>query len=289
MSSFFNSPNFKNLLDNLTSNQSGQLSPIVDLYKNPFREKEREHIEAILARLPNHSYVCDIERRLLSTTNYLGAWYELMVYDWLYELEKTPIVQPLAPDGRTKPDFFIKANGTLIFIDVASVQGSKKDENVGEIYNSVRVWWPEDENTAIFKTMRERLLNKIGKHRSITKEAYVICLGLETPWIDSGAVKTCFIGTESFDPVSGRLRQKLDGEIFEKEENDFFLVKHLNISALLVARHSGVSEEEGYKLVFELIQNPYARIRIHDTEFGEIRRFVVVSESDSYFEMGWQY
>lgn len=287
MASLFDSPNFKNLLSSLASSQSEQIPPVIDLYRNPLRKKERNHIEAILSRLPDGSYARAIEKRLLSlnAANHYGAWHELMVYDWLSDLKKNPSVQPLAPDGKSKPDFQIESNGLSIFIDVASVQESRKDGNVGKNYGRPRGWWPG--GTATFATMRERLIDKMGQHASITDAAYVVALCLESCMIDMSQVKTCFLGGEIV--VSRTLRHDLNGEIFERDGDNSFLVKHSNVSGVLVANHSGISEDEGYKLVFGLIQNPYSHHKIHELEFGEIRRFVGVSESDGRTQMVWRY
>lgn len=283
----FDSPKFKRLLK-ASSTAPGNQAPIIDLCSNPARQKERQHIEAILCRLPNRSFAHDIQDRLLSvdTGNYLGAWNELMVYDWLYGMNMRPVPQPPAPDGRSKLDFLVETDSLRIYIDVASVQEARKDKPLGRVYGSARVWWPED--AATFATMRERLIDKMGQHPTITEAAYVVCLCLESRAIDIDEVKTCFLGTESVDVATGMVHPDMNGEIFEIRNDSSCLAKYRSVSALLVAKHSGVSVEDGYRLVFGLIQNPYANIRVHDAEFGELRRYVIVSESEGGLRMAWR-
>lgn len=269
MPSLFDSPKFKQLLGSHLTDGSGQPSPIIDLYKNPTRKKEREHIEAIIRQLPKSSYMQEIESRLLSPEmdKFLGAWHELMVFDWLLGLGKQITLQPPIPGS--KPEFRYESDGLPVFIEVAVVQESKKDKVAGRSYGTVRVWWPEATET--FKTMMERLIDKMGQHRGINDAAYVICLCLESRLIDIGEVKTCFLGGESVDIVSEQLYQNFDGMIFENQDNLPLLVKYRNVSALLVAKHSGVSVDDGYKLTFGLIQNPYSNMPISPDEFGPLR------------------
>jgi hypothetical protein len=285
ISSIFDSEAFQNLISSLQLNSAEQEPLVVDLYKNPFRQKEHEHIQAILDHLPDRSYKREIGQRLISpnAASHLDAWHELMVYDWLSGLGKELTLQPKIPGS--KPEFYLESNGLPLFIEVAVVQESRKDIGAGTNFGSVRFWWPEA--TESFKTMMGRLINKMGQHRGIISAAYVICLCLESHLIDIGEVKTAFLGGESVDVVSGEVRSTLDGLIFENQGDMQLFVKYKNVSALLVARHSGVSPQEGYKLTFGLIQNPYANIPIPQTEFGPLRRFVVVSETEGHFFMKW--
>lgn len=285
MSSLFDSPNFIRLLDSYSSDELEQLPPVIDLYKNPLRQKEREHLETVFARLPEGSYKREIQNRFLlpePISAHLGAWYELMVYDWLDGLGKNPILQPSIPNSKSKPDFLVESDGLQIFIEVTVVQESRKDRDVGRR----RGWWPAA--TATFETMRESLIKKMGQHPGIPPQsAYVMCLCLENRLIWPDEVRTCFLGSESVVLKSRELRPEYDGEIFEKHD-DMLLVKHRNVSALLVARRSGASIDEGYELVFELIQNPYAFTPIPETEFGPLRRYIAISETETRkFVMKW--
>jgi hypothetical protein len=208
-----------------------------------------------------------------------------MVYDWLLKQGKNPSPQPLAPDGKSKPDFIFTLNDKSVYIDVASVQESKKDEELDEGEAFI-----QNEKRSSFATMRERLIDKAGRHKSISNVGgiYIICLGLESPFIDSEDVKTCFIGNDSYNIPSGKLRAAINGEIFEQESNGSFLVKYKNVSAILVAKRN-YSLEDTNKLTFEFIQNPYAINEISPTEFGEISRFVVLTKTEEYFKMVWQH
>ncbi len=280
--SLFDSPKFKQLLDSYLSSGSEQPPPIVDLYMKPFRVKEREHIEVILGQLNNHSYARRIESRLLLTPEYLGAWHELMVFDWLSGLGKQLALQP-SIEG-SKPEFFYESNGLPIFIEVAAVQESLNDNDVGKTIGGVKIWAPEATET--FKKLNGVLTHKAGQHSSIKKAAYVICLCLESRLIDIGEVKTYFLGGEAVD-MAGELHPRLDGLVFESQDNLQLPKKYKNVSALLVAKHSRNSAEEGYKLVFGLIQNPYATNPISPNEFGALTRYVIVSETQEHIQMKW--
>ncbi len=276
MKSLFELDNFKSLL----KKDLRVPSPIVDLYRTSYRKEERDHIDAIINKLQNThpTYAREIINRLLVDSEYLGAWYELMVYDWLSEQSKNPLPQPVAPDGKSKPDFLFDSFGKKVYIDVASVQESSRDK---AIYDSPNFWQPEA--TSTFATMRERLLDKMGKHSSISSvgASYIICLGLESPLIYTEDVKTCFLGNGSLNLSSNKLHSAINGEIFEKEKSGAFLVKNKNVSGLLVAKHNWGSKNDGYRLVFGFIQNPFAYVGFQADEFDTISKFVVIAKTGS--------
>jgi len=251
-------------------------------------KKEQKYIDAIIKNLENNhpNYADAIKKRMQVETEHLGLWYELMVYDWLWKQRKNPFPQPNAPDGKSKPDFVFPSNDKKIYIDVASVQESEKDK---EFYERQDFW--SSESTASFATMRERLLDKAGRHKSIanTGDAYVICLGLESPLINIEDVKTCFIGNDSYNVSLGKLQSAINGEIFERENSASFLVKYKNVSAILVGKRNYSLNEDENKLEFGLIQNPYAITEIQPVEFSNILRFVVIVKKEKYFQMGWQH
>lgn len=280
MNSLFDLPEFKRLLNSPAVHEPEQMPPVVDLYINPLRPKEREHIDAIFARLPKSSYKKEITDRLLSQNlgDYLGAWYELMVYDWLDGLGKEPALQPSMPNGKSRPEFVIESNGLQIFIEVTVVQQAQRDRDVGG------VWWPAA--TSTFEKIGDKLREKSGQHQIPQGSAYVICLGLESRLIRSGEVKTYFIGGECVGK-SGELYPNLDGEIFEIHTDMPPLVKYPHVSGLLVARPNTATIEDGYRLIFRYIQNPYALASIPETEFGPLRRYVVVSETETHRTMKW--
>ena len=62
----------------------------------------------------------------------------------------------------------------------------------------------------------------------------------------------------------------LDGEIFEIHTDMPPLVKLRHVSGLLVAQPNRVTIEDGYRLIFRYIQNPYALVRIPETEFDPL-------------------
>ena len=171
MSSLFDFPEFKSLLGSSAVHEPEQMPPVVHLYLDPLRRKEREHIEAIFARLPKGSYKKEITDRLLSQNlgDYLGAWYELMVYDWLDKLGKEPALQPSIPNGKSRPEFMIKSSGLQIFIEVTVVQEARRDRDEGG------VWWPAATRT--FKKIGDKLREKSRQHQIPQGSAYVICLG----------------------------------------------------------------------------------------------------------------
>jgi hypothetical protein len=282
MGSIFDVPRFAELLDGSSQNQAEGL-PAVDLYRNGSRRKEREYIEAVFARLPEGSYKSDLQRRFLSpnTSDYLGAWYELMVYDWLDGLGKNPVLQPLLSTGKSKPDFEIRSDELQSLIEVTVVQQSSNDSHI----DRGRVWWPAA--IATFETMRNSLIRKIGQHSIPPGMAYVICLCLETDLIDIEQVKTCFLGGESAAVATRELLPRLDGEVFENHPGMPLLVKHRDVSALLVARRNRTTVDDGFRLLFGLVQNPYAHVRIPDTEFGNLRRYTVIAETETRLTMGW--
>ena len=280
MDSLFDLPEFKKLLDSPPLDRSRQVPRAVDLCSNPLRRKEREHIEAIFGRLPDSSYKREVQNRLLSQDlgNHLGAWYELMVYDWLDGLGKATTLQPSIADAKSTPEFLVESDGLQVFIEVTVLQEAHGDTDVGD------VWWTEATDT--FRKIGDKLREKSGQHAIPPGSAYVICLGIESRLIELGDVKTYFIGGESVGK-SGDLYPNLNGEIFEIHDNMPLLVKHRDVSALLVARRNRASIEDGYKLVFGLIQNPFALTPIPETEFGQLRRYVVVSETQTHHTMKW--
>jgi hypothetical protein len=281
MTSIFDMPRFAKLLNDPLQNQAEEI-PAIELYRNRLRQKEREYIEAVFARLPEGSYKNDVQHRFLlpGISNHLGAWYELMVYDWLDRLDKNPIPEPSQPIGESKPDFKIESSDRLsILIEVTVVQQSNKDDHIGS------TWWPAA--TATFETMRGALIRKMGQHQIPPDMAYVICLCFETNLIDIGEVKTCFLGGESVIIATGELVPNLDGEIFENHPGMPLLSKHQDVSALLVARRNRATIDDGFKLIFGLIQNPYANIHIPDTEFGNLTRYAAVAKTETHFTMKW--
>lgn len=283
MSSIFDLPDFQRLLTNYSPDQQAQIPPAVELYNDPYRQREREDIERIFANLPVNSYKREIQDRLLlgDTPNHLGAWYELFVYDWLAGLSKNPIPQPTLAGAKSRPDFLIESNRLQIFIEVAVVQESRADKDVRQR----GPWWPAA--IATFRTMRERLIDKMGQHPGIPQNAaYLICLCLNSFLIDLGEVKTCLLGGEAININTGELVPLLDGDIFEVHGNELF-VKYTHVSGVLVARCNRSTLEDGYKLVFGYVQNPYADISIPTNEFGDIRRHVIVSRNDTHFSMKW--
>ena len=75
--------------------------------------------------------------------------------------------------------------------------------------------------------------------------------------------------------------------IFENQPGYPLLVKHRDVSALLVAKRNEQAIENGYKPIFGLIQNPYALNPIAQDEFENIQKYVIFSETESNFEMKW--
>ena len=168
-----------------------------------------------------------------------------MVYDWLWKLGKNPLPQPIIPEG-SKPDFVYTTGNKKIYIDVASVQESKKDTELSENQN----FWPS-QSTSSFATMRERFIDKAGRHKSIANagNAYVICLGLESSFINVEDVKTCFIGNVAYNIPSGQIKAAMDGEIFETEDSGALLIKYKNVSAILVAQRHYSARKDINKLI----------------------------------------
>jgi hypothetical protein len=285
MASIFNLPTFQSSLPNYSTTSSREALPLViSLLFDPLRQTERDHIEDIYHNLPNQQYKHEIQKRFLSldASNHLGAWYELMVYDWLQKSGNNPITQPSLIGARSKPDFLIQSNSGHIYVEVAVVQESALDEEL-----RTRGSWATAA-TATFRTMRERLIDKMGQHPGIPEGIpYVVCLCLHTFMIDLGEVKTCLLGGESFNVATGELHPMYDGEIFEQNEDELF-VKYQKVSAVLAARSNRSSAENGYKLVFGWVQNPYTSATIQTDEFGDIRRYVIVSRSDTQVDMKWQ-
>src|SRR5262249_3138809 len=204
MSSIFDLPAFQRFTMTTPADEQDQVPPAVALYNDLYRQRERDDIERIFASLPVNSYTPEIQRRLLSEdiSNHLGAWYELMVYDWLATLSKNPIPQPTLATSKSKPDFLVESNGLQIFIEVAVVKESQADRNFvsgGTV------------TTATFRTMRERLIDKMGQHPGIpSNAAYIICLCLNSFLIDLGEVKTCLLGGEAVNINTGELVPLLD-------------------------------------------------------------------------------
>jgi hypothetical protein len=207
-----------------------------------------------------------------------------MVYDWLWKQGKNPIPETILLDG--KPDFVFTSNNKKIYVEVASVQESKLDK---ELFEGEDFFLAQDTKT--FAAMRERLIDKAGKYKSINTagDAYVICLGLENSLIDIEDVKDCFLTSDSYNPLSGKHQATLDGEIIERYDDGSFLAKYKCVSAILVATRNFTLNEDENKLMFGLIHNPFAKNEVQPTEFGEILRFVVVAKNENYVQMAWQH
>jgi hypothetical protein len=292
MASLFSSSKFKKLLDLYPADEPGQPPEVIDLYRNPLRQRECEHIENIFAQLPNNSYKEKVQTKLLSENSgdHIGAWYELMVYDWLVGLGKNPIPQPVLQTtngAEGYPDFLIESNGLQIYIEVSVIQEAQKDKDRG--IGGV-VW---TETTRTFEKIGDKLREKMGKYEVPSDSAYVICLGLESRLIDLGEVKTYFLGDEvdlfERDDIKDTIkfrgtRLNPNGEIFvnDNDIDGYLAVKHRDVSALLVAKRN----MSGYRPTFGLIQNPYALVHIPETEFGSITRWVRDSETELIFKPG---
>ncbi len=287
MSPIFESPSFKDLLAKYSSVEYELRPQVVNLLADPSRWKERAHIESIFKELPQGKYKKGILRHLRSERpeDFYGAWYELMVYDWLKEQGKEPVLQPDLPSG-SKPDFLIKSDDLNIYIDVTHVRESSGDKNISP---GKEAWWPAA--TATFLTLQTSIEKKASQHKrglnELTNAAYVICIGLETILIGADTVKTCFLGSEGYHIKTGRISFMKDSLLFENQVDGTFLVRHKHVSALLVAQHNRASVEEGYKLRFSLIENPYANTEIAGEEFGPIHRFVVISKTETNYNMQW--
>lgn len=243
-----------------------------------------KYVGTIIKRLEQEhpSYAQEIKKRNKDHSKQLGVWYELMVYDWLWKLGKNPMPTPKASRG-SKPDWVFTSHDNEIFVEVASVQESDQDRSL--FYESERFF--VSQGTSSFKTMRESFIKKAGQHRIVVTRgnAYVICLGLESPFIGAEDVRSCLIGNEVFDLKSGKLQFAKDGEIFETQDSAAFLTKYKSVSAILVAKRNYSIEDDKNKLDFSLILNPFAIAKISPIEFGAIPRFVSVNKN----EMDWVY
>ena len=248
-------------------------------------QKEPQYLGAIINGLQKNypDYARKIKGNLKVAEMHLGAWYELMVYDWLCKQGKYPYPEPTILDG--KPDFVFTSNDKKIYVEVGSVKESKKDKQLEEREDFVLT-----QTTATFAAMRERLIDKACKYESVatTGDAYVVCLGLESSLINIADVKTCFLGDDGYNLSSGSIQSTINGDVFARENDGTFLVNYKHISAILVATRNFTLNEDDNKLAFGLIQNPYAVNEIQPTEFGEILRFVVVTKKEKYFQMAWQ-
>lgn len=299
MTSLFDLPGFGEQAKSWSSVECHGVPTVVDFYKNPLRQAEREYFESIFARLPDGPYKRESHKRFLSQTpaHHLGAWYEWMVYDWLDGLGKTVTLQQSVakgPRGPSKPDFLVQSSDDLrIFIEVSAVQESAKDQELrGHMGKALTAGFPAGwipAGTGSYQTMGGRLEHKVGQHPGISGipgSAYVICLCLESNLIDSNSVITQFLGTDR-RTLSGDPHCAFDGIIFERDHKGTVYAKHRDVSALLVASKKRTSVEDGFKLNLELIQNPYAATPIRATEFGQLRRYVVVSKTDTSYYMHW--
>lgn len=240
--------------------------------------------------MPNNSYKKRVQRDLRSqnTNDYLSAWYELMVYDWLESLAKKPVPEPSIPNFSGKPDFLIESDGLQILVEVFVVQESEVDEKTS---NQPRVVWTAD--TATFWRMGSRLREKMGKYFKIAETLnipYVICvcLDLESLLLDMREVVTYFLGGEAYNPTTGRLNPMENGQIFERHpgESPSLAPQYLHVSALLVCRR--VPLKINHQLQFGLIQNPFALRPIPQNTFGQILRYVIVSETETHYTMNWR-
>lgn len=247
-------------------------------------------IEAILRRLPHNTYKKSVRRRLCSqnANDRFSAWYELMVYDWLESLGKKPVPEPSIPNCSGKPDFLIGSDDLQVFIEVFVVQESEVDERTS---GQPRGVWTED--TATFRRMGSRLTEKMGKYSKIAempKAAYVICACLESHLLNMREVLTYFLGGEAYNLKTGKLEPMMDGQIFERHPGESPSVAHQyrHVSALLAVKRVRDSSETDHRLGFGLIQNPFAPTPISENTFGQIQRYVVVSETEAHYTMDWR-
>lgn len=257
--------------------------PSADLFLSPYRERERQHIQTIFSQLSNKSYQHEIQKRLLigDQSNHLGAWYELMVYDWLRQKGLNPIPVAKTDSGISRPDFLVNLNGIETYVEVACVQESQKDQPLLE----KSAWYPAA--TATFETMRKRLIDKIGQHKFLDDKAYLVCLCLHSRRIGLSEVKTALLGEEAVRITTEEVVSLNNGEIFERHGSDLY-VKYLRLSGVLVAKSNRSTLDAGYLLDFGYIQNPYADILIDPDTFGEIPCFVVVDVARDCLYMKWK-
>jgi len=246
-------------------------------------------IKTILDRLPENAYKKSVRRRLDSQnlSDRDSAWYELMIYDWLESLGKKPIPEPTIPDSSSKPDFLIRSEDLEVFVEVFVVQESEEDKNT---LRQPRVLWTAD--TATFWRMGGRLTRKMGKYSEITETlgaAYVICACLESHLLNLREVATYFLGNEAYNLATGTLQFMMDGQIFERhaDEPPSVARRYRHISALLAVKRFRDTPKSDYRLEFGLIQNPFALNPIPEDTFGPIRRFVVVSKTETQYAMDW--
>jgi hypothetical protein len=276
MSSILDAPAFRQLLDDYSGNAE-EMPLVLALYRNPHRQQELDYIDAVFERLPEGRVKKRIQREFLSEdpAHHWGAWYELMVYDWLDRLNKNPQLERPLPGGST-PDIKIQSGPLDIFIEVTHVRESLGDQDIETS------WWNAD--TATFARMTAALKEKSVQHPTISPSAaYVICIALENKLIEMSEVKTALFGHEQYSLTTSKTRIDCEGLLFENHP-DALLVKHRNVSAFLVTKRDQ-STLGAFKLRFGLIQNPYAQVPIPNTEFGNIKRWVPVECDDGTIGM----
>ena len=257
-----------------SSGIKGRVPQIIDLYESLNRKNEFEYLEQIFSRIPSGRKKNNLRTSFLSEDdgNHIGALAELMIFDWLEKLGKNPSFETLLPGNRETPDLLINNDDRQIIIEVAAVQESIEDQI---IMNSHRGFWPGA--TSTYKSMGSRLAEKAGKYAKYQKP-YVICIYLANSIIQLGQIKDYFLGDDTYNFSIEKLQREYNGIIFENN-NDEILVKHRHVSGILVAKRNRGSIEEGFKLNFGLIQNPYAHpcSIISPDEFGSIPRYIVSS------------
>lgn len=288
MAELFDSTEFKQLLDRYSLIESNIVPAVVDLYSNPLKEPEKAYLKTVFGSIPNGNKKFKLQREFLreDAGSHWGAWAEMMVYDWLEQLNKSPILDPIIPGTRKTPDLLIKSENKEIFIEIAAVQRAERDESIGD---AIRGWWPAA--TATFRSMGGRLDEKLSKYREALEQypkPYVVCLFLVDSIIDLSEVKTYFLGGESYNFNTREMHQNLDGAVFEHHIGELPLVKYRHVTGVLVAKRNRQTVENGFMLEVGFIENPYATEKIDTQTFGDIRRYVVISEIEGSIQMGWK-
>lgn len=244
--SLFDSEILAKLVEESNKKEAGQVPNVVEFNADANRAEERAYLESIFLSFPAGKKKQNLKRAFLSADEgqHLGAWGELVLFDWLDRMEMNPEPEPEI-QGVT-PDFIILSQGKEICVEVFVLRHSPQDGDIAK--RSGSVWWPE--TTATYAAAGGRIESKLNKYRNCEKP-YVIC----------GVIKNWVIG---FPEMANQYFPWL---VEDHGSNDVNNV-HQHVSALLIIRTQWPPDAESYQIDRKLYRNGHAKYPLPSTVLG---------------------
>ena len=119
----FDSPEIQQLREKYSGQPDYLLPDILHLDRLDDYAAERETLERIIQSANPEQQRIWLSRLFDKThTNYLGAWFEIMLYDWLRKIGRVTIE---LDDGEGRPDFLLETKNQQILIEATAISENK--------------------------------------------------------------------------------------------------------------------------------------------------------------------